>query len=378
MARTGFQLPASAFPASATALRLDVRAFLADQREAGGFTAGVDTWLGGFDPRFSAELGKRKWLGMTIPVDYGGPGRSALERFVVVEELLAAGAPVAAHWFADRQVGPSIVRFGTDMQRERFLPAIAAGECFFAIGMSEPDAGSDLASVRTKGVKVPGGWEVTGAKIWTSGAHKCHYLLALVRTSAGRHDGLSQFVIPLDSTGISIRPIALMTGARHFNEVVLEAVFVPDEMVLGTVGNGWSQVRAELAFERSGPERFLSTVQLLVELTKYVAESCDDRAAAVLGDLYAQLWSIRHISVRVAGALDAGEAPDTAAALIKDLGTRFEQDSIDAVRHAVGVVAPDSRLDRLLWQATLHSPGFTLRGGTSQVLRILVSRGLEQ
>jgi acyl-CoA dehydrogenase len=370
-------LPAGGDTAGEDALREEVRSFLREQRSAGRFEPGVDTWLGGFDPRFSSALGDRHWLGMTFPAQYGGGGRSALDRFIVVEELLAAGAPVAAHWFADRQVGPSLLRYGTEAQRDMFLPAIAAGRCFFAIGMSEPDSGSDLASVRTKAVAVTGGWQVSGTKLWTSHAHRCQWMLTLVRTAPGRHDGLTQLLIPLDSPGITVRPVTLMTGAHHFNEVVLDSVFVPDECLLGEAGNGWAQVTAELAYERSGPERFLSTFQLMVELCRYAAATSDERATAALADLYSQLWSLRQLSIRVAAALDAGEVPDAAAALVKDLGTRFEQDCVEVVRGAAAV-SPGDRLDALLWNATLHSPGFTLRGGTSQVLRILIARGLGQ
>jgi acyl-CoA dehydrogenase len=375
MTPTGIHLPLRGLPAGEDTLREEVRSFLRGQRSAGLFAPGIDTWLGGFDPEFSSALAERNWLGMTFPAGYGGGGRSALHRFIVVEELLAAGAPVAAHWFADRQVGPSLLRFGTEAQRHRFLPAIAAGRCFFAIGLSEPDSGSDLASVRAKAVAVADGWLVSGTKLWTSNAHRCHWMLTLVRTAPGRHDGLTQLLIPLDSPGIAVRPVTLMTGEHHFNEVVLDSVFVPDECLLGEAGNGWAQVNAELAYERSGPERFLSTFQLMVELCRYAATTSDERAAAALADLYSQLWSLRELSIRVAAALDAGEVPDAAAALVKDLGTRFEQDCVEVVRRTASVTL-GGHLDALVWNATLHSPGFTLRGGTSQVLRILVARGL--
>src|SRR5699024_10502865 len=205
--------------------------------------------------------------------------RSALERFAVTEELLAAAAPVAAHWIADRQIGPSLLRFGTEEQRRMYLPGIARGEVYFGIGMSEPDSGSDLASVPTKGVRPDGGWLVTGTKVWTSGAPHAHAFFALVRTapldSSHRHAGLSQLIVPLDSTGVTIRPIHLLTGEHHFNEVVLDEVFVPDSMVLGEVGQGWHQVTSELAFERSGPERFLSTYPLIAVLVDALAQRAD-------------------------------------------------------------------------------------------------------
>jgi alkylation response protein AidB-like acyl-CoA dehydrogenase len=364
-------LPPAVLPESAEALRGDVRAFLAEQ----DFVPGVDTWLSSFDAGFSRRLAERGWLGMTWPARYGGHECSALERFVVIEELLAAGAPVAAHWVADRQSGPSILRFGTEEQRQRLVPPIARGESYFAIGMSEPDSGSDLASVRTKATPDGDGWRLDGAKVWTSGAHHCHYMITLCRTGPDRHAGLSQFIVDLTAPGVQIRPIELLTGEHHFNEVVLDGVYVPGDMVLGTIGDGWKQVTSELANERSGPERFLSTAQLLVELARYAETARDTRTLATLGGLFAQLWSIRQLSLRVAGALDRGASVEVDAALVKDLGTRFEQEVVEAVRVAV-TADPGSRLEGLLTHAVLHGPGFTLRGGTTEILGVIVARGL--
>ncbi|MGE3285036.1 MAG: acyl-CoA dehydrogenase family protein [Pseudonocardia sp.] len=380
--------PPTELPPGAAALRADVRAFLAEERAAGLWRPRPDVWLSGWDERFTRELARRGWLGITIPQRYGGRGGSPLERYVVTEELLAAGAPVAAHWIADRQIGPSLLRFGTEEQRTRYLPRIAAGECYFGIGMSEPDSGSDLASVRTKAVRVDGGWELTGTKVWTSGAHHAHAFFALARTAprdeSARHAGLSQFIVELDSPGVTIRPIPLLTGAHHFNEVVFDAVFVPDALVLGELGQGWHQVTSELAFERSGPERFLSTFPLLVSLVAALSASSAShqpelRDPSELGALYARLWTLRRMSLAVAGSLASGEAPELAAALVKDVGTRFENEVIDVARRLVAI-PPDPNADdgfaRLLADAVLHAPGFTLRGGTNEVLRGIVARGM--
>jgi acyl-CoA dehydrogenase len=368
-------------PARAAELRARVRAFLAEERAADAWRPRADVWLSGWDERFSRELGRRGWLGMTIPAEYGGAGASALDRYVVTEELLAAGAPVAAHWVADRQIGPSLLRFGTEAQRQRFLPGIVAGEVYFGIGMSEPDAGSDLAAVRTKAEKVDGGWELTGTKVWTSGAHHAHAFFALARSSprdeSNRHAGLSQFLVELNSPGVQIRPIPLLTGAHHFNEVVFDRVFVPDDMVFGEIGAGWRQVTSELAFERSGPERFLSTYPLLAALVGELAGTTGHERE--LGSLVSRLWALRRMSLAVAGSLASGQAPELAAAVVKDLGTRYEGEIIDAARLLVSI-PPDpgaeSGYARLLADAVLHAPGFTLRGGTNEVLRGIVARGL--
>ncbi|GAA1831719.1 acyl-CoA dehydrogenase family protein [Pseudonocardia ailaonensis] len=371
-------------PGRVAGLRAEVRSFVADELAAGAWTPREDTWLSGWDERFSTELGKRGWLGMTVPTEYGGHGRGALERYVVTEELLAAGAPVAAHWVADRQIGPSLLRFGTEEQRQAFLPGIARGEIYFGIGMSEPDSGSDLASVRSRADRVDGGWELTGTKVWTSGAHHAHAFFALVRTSpkddTDRHAGLSQLIVELDRPGITIRPIPLLTGAHHFNEVVFDKVFVPDTRVLGEIGQGWHQVTSELAFERSGPERYLSTFPLLVALLREIsAQDLDAGRRRDLGGLVARYWTLRRLSLSIAGALEAGEAPELSAAVVKDLGTRFENEVIDAAR-LLWSVPPDPRAEagyaRLLADAVLHAPGFTLRGGTNEILRGIVARGL--
>jgi acyl-CoA dehydrogenase len=376
--------PPTELPPRAAALRAEVRAFLAEEQAAGRWTPRADVWLSGWDERFSRELGRRGWLGMTIPEEYGGQGASALDRYVVTEELLAAGAPVAAHWIADRQIGPTLLRFGTEEQRRRFLPGIAAGEVYFGIGMSEPDAGSDLAAVRTRAVRVDGGWELTGTKVWTSGAHRAHAFFALARTSPRdekhRHAGLSQFIVLLDAPGVQIRPIPLLTGAHHFNEVVFDRVLVPDDMVLGEIGAGWKQVTSELAFERSGPERFLSTFPLLVALVGELARTAGaERSAREVGGLVARLWALRRMSLAVAGSLESGEAPELAAAVVKELGTRYENEVIDVARLLV-TIPPDPGAEagfaRLLADAVLHAPGFTLRGGTNEVLRGIVARGL--
>jgi len=379
-------LPSVALAPETETLRAEVREFLAQERDTGRFEPHCDVWLSGWDERFSRELGRRGWLGMTLPTEYGGAGRTNLDRYVVTEELLAAGAPVAAHWVADRQIGPSLMRFGTEYQKQRYLPRIAAGECYFGIGMSEPDSGSDLASVRTKAVQVDGGWKLSGTKVWTSGAHHAHAFFALARSAPAedrnRHVGLSQFIVELDSPGVEIRPIHLLTGAHHFNEVVLDEVFIPDELVLGEIGSGWHQVTSELAFERSGPERFLSTFPLLSALVGELANDGDKLGAAglrELGSLVSRVWTLRRLSLGIAAQLSAGQPADVPAALVKDLGTRYESEVIDAARLLVSI-PPDAGAQpgfaRLLAEAVLHSPGFTLRGGTNEILRGVVARGL--
>lgn len=357
-------------------LRSEVRGFVADQLAAGVFTPDVDTWLRGWNVEFTAALAERGWLGMTIPRSYGGHGKTFVERFVVTEELLAAGAPVAAHWIADRQAAPSLLRFGTERQKQRYLPGIAAGQIFWAIGMSEPDAGSDLAAVRTRGTRVDGGWRVSGTKVWTSGAHLAHAFFLLARTGPvsadDRHAGLTQFIVPLDGDGITISPIRSMDGAHHFNEVHLDNVFVPDDMVLGTVGDGWLQVTSELSYERSGPERFLSTYRLLVGMIDG-ASSGDVLRHSDLGAHVARVAGLHRMSAAVASALQRGDSVASAAAVVKVLGTAGEGDIAELADRLVGREGPDA-LRAMADRAVVQRPGFTLRGGTNEVLRGVIAR----
>lgn len=378
----GFRFPAVELPESARQLRIEARRFLAGELRSGSFEPRCDSWFGEYSPEFSRRLGERGWLGMTWPKRYGGHERSALERHVVTEELLAAGAPVASHWIADRQSGPNILRFGTEEQKQEFLPRIARGECFFSIGMSEPGSGSDLASVQTTAEKVDGGWRVSGTKIWTGGAHRNHYFILFCRTAPrtdDRHAGLSQFIVDLSSPGIAVEPILLLTGEHVFNEVVLEDVFVPDGMVLGKTGDGWRQVTSELAFERSGAERFLSTFQLFVELVRVLGPEPGERARVALGRLASRLWTLRQMSMSVAKSLESGEAPNVEAALVKEVGNALEREVAEVARQLVPSeprMGSDDRFAARLAEAISHAPAFTLRGGTTEVLRGIVARGL--
>jgi len=363
-------------------LRASVREFLDRDRAEYGWEPDVDSWLGQWDEAFSARLGAAGFVGMIVPKEYGGAGLTHLHRYVVTEELLAQGAPVAAHWVADRQVVPGLLAYGNEEQRRRLLPRIAAGEFFSSIGMSEHGAGSDLAAVQSKAVKTDGGWVLNGTKVWTSGAHKAHQVVVLARTSPAdpqkRHAGFSQFLVPCDAEGVRIEPILMMNGDHHFNEVAFEDVFIPDDDVLGEVGNGWHQVTAELSFERSGPERILSTVPLIVAAIRLLG-SCpdtDETTAGIVGDLLGRLISLRQLSVWVARTLSDNNDAANQAALVKDLGTRFEQDSIEVIADVLDRVSATPELAALTATAILHKPIFTLRGGTNEVLRGVVARGM--
>jgi alkylation response protein AidB-like acyl-CoA dehydrogenase len=367
-------------PAAVGELREEVRDFLRIELAHMTALTKARSWTG-FDAEFSRKLGARGWIGMVWPKRYGGHERSALERYVVLEELLAAGAPVAAHWIADRQSGPLLLRFGTQEQRIELLPAIARGELYFCIGLSEPGAGSDLAAVRTRAIKVEGGWRVNGSKLWTTIANHAHMMVAMVRTSGeadARHEGLSQLLIDLSSPGVTVRPIVDMLGERHFNEVFFEDVFVPETRLVGREGDGWRQAAAELALERSGPERYLSSHQLLVELLAAAGDAPAEHIGILLGNLAADLWTIRQMSLAMAGALAQGKEPGLEAAIVKDLGGQFEQDLPRLVQAALEpqLEAANPHLRPVMEYLLQTSNSFSLRGGTREILRGIVARGL--
>jgi alkylation response protein AidB-like acyl-CoA dehydrogenase len=371
-------IPTSVSPAELT-LRDEVREHLreavpAERRTMLGM-AGVD----GHDPVFSRSIAARGWLGLTVAKELGGQGGTAVQRLLLTEELLAAQAPVAAHWVADRQSAPVIASYGTPEQKARFIPAIVAGEAYFSIGMSEPDAGSDLAAVSTTAVKVEGGWRLNGTKVWTTLAHLNHWFIVLCRTapSERRHEGLSQLIVDLHAPGVTVRPITTLDGEQEFCEVSLEDVFVPDDLLLGEEGDGWAQCTGELAFERGGPDRYLSAWGLLAHLVTHAPEGSQE----VLGRLLARYRIVRELALSAARTLDQGGQPATEAAVTKDLGTILEQDTVEAVRAwLLPELDPWSsdRLEQLLARAVLTSATFTLRGGTTEILRSIVARGAGQ
>jgi len=370
-------------PAEDLALRSQVQTFLRHAMPSSTTAQRARSWMRS-DPAFSRALAQQGWLGLTLPTEYGGQGRSPFARFVLSEELLAAGAPVAAHWIADRQSGPLIARFGTEAQRHFYLPRICCAEAFFCIGMSEPGSGSDLASIRTRAVRTPDGWCLNGSKIWTTNAQHAHYMLALVRTSgepADRHQGLSQVIIDLSLPGVTIRPIHDLTGDAHFCEVFFDQVALTEDALIGEEGQGWAQVNAELAFERTGPERLLSSMvlaQAWLETCRSLPQP-DVRDTVLLGQIAAWLTVLRALSLALVGKLAKGQNPAVQAALVKDLGTTIEQAIPDWIADRLGshpdTPVPASLLHTLSYLEQI-APSFSLRGGTREILRGIIARGL--
>jgi len=360
------------------ALRREIRAFLAQEK-----AADPDLFAGsGFDIGFSKRLGSRGWLGMTIPAEYGGAGRTPVEQFVVAEELLAARAPIGAHHAAERQTAPMLLRFGTEDQRRRFLPQIAAGTAGFALGMSEPDSGSDLASVRTRATPDGDGWRVSGTKVWTSWADRVGHAVVLCRTSSEetKHAGLSQLIVDLRAPGVDVRPIRTLDGTAHFCEVILDDVTVPGDMVLGNIGDGWKQIGSELAYERGGPDRWLSTFAVYAALVR-AAPDLEPEAGVAIGRCAAWYRVLHTLSYGIARAVTEGREPAVEAAAVKDLGTVFEQRVVSLAREFAADRSAEGRpvpaeLAAAVRDFTLLASGYTIRGGSTEVLRTIVSREL--
>ncbi len=370
-------------PPEDEALRAPVRAFLSEAMMKVPAHIRAKSWAG-YDTAFSRELGRKGWLGITLPTEYGGGGRSPFARYVLVEEFLNFGAPVGSHWIADRQSGPLILKYGTDAQKRFYLPPICRGESFFCIGMSEPNAGSDLASVKTRAVKTESGWTLNGQKIWTTNAQNCQYMIALVRTSGEAQDrqkGLSQIIVDLSLPGVTVRPITDLSGDSFFCEVFFDNVLLAHDALIGDEGKGWEQVTAELAFERSGPERLFSSIVLFDEWLAFIrtAAGRTPESVRLAGKIFSQLAPLRAMAVAVTEKLARGESPVVEAALVKDLGTGVEQFIPSAIADDLfsrDVHNAPLELLQTLNYVTQVAPSYSLRGGTRDILRGMIARGL--
>jgi alkylation response protein AidB-like acyl-CoA dehydrogenase len=327
-----------------------------------------DTWIAAPDRAFSLELARRGWLGMTWPTEVGGGGRSPLERFVVYEALLSTGAPMATSWFADRQMGPTLLQFGTPEQRERFIPQILDGTSAWSIGMSEPDAGSDVASIRTRAERDGDQFVVNGQKIWNSGARSADWIYLIARTDpdAKPHAGLSELIVDMHSPGITITPIKDMTGNDHFCEVFFEDVRVPAEHLVGELNGSFRQVMRQMEHERGGPDRLLSNRKLYDDC-KAVADTADPRvrqevASIETGYRIGRLMVLREV---------LGQAPAQFSAATKTYCTELEQRIAAFCAAVLGphALLAEPGLGGRAARNVCYAPAYTIMGGTSQILR---------
>ena len=365
-------------------LRTEVREFVKQEVEAGTFDPDRGASYPGHNPDFSRKVGARGWIGMTWPKRYGGSERSFLDRYVVTEEFRVANAPVGLHFTADRQSGPMLLKYANERIKADILPRITRGECCFCIGMSEPNSGSDLFAASTRASPCEGGWKIRGTKLWTTGAHHADYMIGLFRTSAptkeNRRHGLTQFLVDMSAPGITVNPIANAAGQHEFNEVVFDDMLVPRDHALGEIDLAWQQATSELAYERSGPERFLETSYMLFELVRVLGRSPDTRGAEGIGRLVAQLHTLRRMSVSVNGMLQSGKDPMLEGSIVKDMGTVWQQRLPHKARELAAFIdggpGERTRFDHFLAYATVIAPKLTIQGGTSEVLRGIIARGL--
>ncbi len=330
-----------------------------------------DGWIIGHDVGFALELAERGWLGMTWPEDAGGRGRSPLERFIVFEALIATGAPVAACWFADRQIGPTLLQHGTPDQRTRWLPEIVAGRASWCIGMSEPDAGSDVASLRTRAVRDGRHFVVSGSKVWTSGAAVADwcYLVARTDPEAAPHAGLSELVVDMATPGIEVRPIVDMTGNQHFCEVTFHDVVVPVGHLVGELNGSFRQVMRQMEHERGGIDRLLSNRMLYCDCLALadVTDACVRQEIAALETGYR---IGRHLVLREV----LGQAPSQFSAATKTFCTELEQRVASFCGRVLGPWAQiaEPGLPARVARNVCYAPAYTIMGGTTQILRSVI------
>lgn len=322
-----------------------------------------DSWINGYSRDFAREMAGLGWIGMTWPVEYGGGGRPAIDRLIVGEELIAAGAPLAAMWFADRQMGPTLIAYGRPDQQAAFLPGILAGETTWCIGMSEPDAGSDLASLGTRADRDGDVFVINGQKIWTSFGEVADYCYLICRTSSEGppHAGISEIIVPMDTPGIEVRAITDMTTNRHFAEVWYNDVRVPVDNLVGVEGNAFKQTMRQLEHERGGIDRLVSN-RALYQLALERADTSDPLIRQQIAELESAYRIGRILVIREV----LGQAPGGFSAATKCFCTEHEWRVAQFVARVLGA-------DALLWNeitaGLAYAPGYTIMGGTSNVMR---------
>jgi alkylation response protein AidB-like acyl-CoA dehydrogenase len=368
--------------------RQEVRDFLENEIEKGYWEPACDAWIQNFDPGFTKRVAQRGWIGLTWPKEYGGQGLRYVDRLILTEEILRYGAPAACHWFADRQIGGSIVTYGSDEQKRELLPKIIRGEAYIGLGMSEPGAGCDLASLQTRAIEEGDNYIINGQKTWTSGGSFVNYFYLLARTDPGapKHRGISEFIIPADLPGINRTPIIDITGTEAWNDVFFDEVRVPKKCLLGEKNRGFLQTLQQLDYERSGMERLMGNYPLFEALVQFVKENKLSQEPVIrnkLAQLQIEFEVGRLLIYRVAFVMDEGRAPNWEAAMSKAYSTAFEQRLANVATEILGPYGQllgDSKLAPIRGLAVhsyLSSKGYSLQAGTSEILKnILATRGL--
>jgi alkylation response protein AidB-like acyl-CoA dehydrogenase len=373
--------------------RQEVRSFLEHEIGEGLWEPKCDAWVQEYNPEFTKRVAQEGWIGLTWPKEYGGQGRNHIDRLILTEEMLRYGAPAACHWFADRQIGGSILKYGSEEQKSEFLPKIVRGEMYVGLGMSETEAGSDLASLKTRAIEQDDCFVINGQKTWTSGGRFMNYvsLWARTDTNAPKHRGISEFIMPVDLPGISRIPMIDITGTEAWNDVFFDNVHVPKKYLIGEKNRGFYQVMEQLAYERSGMERLMGNYPLFDALIKFVNETKyngktlaqDAVIRHKLAELQVEFEVGRLLIYKVFITMDEGRVPTVEAAMAKAYATAFEQQLANT---AMGILGPYG----LLWAGSKYVPfegmaahsylgskGYSLQAGSTEILKnIIATRGL--
>jgi alkylation response protein AidB-like acyl-CoA dehydrogenase len=374
--------------------RQQIRDFLEEEIRQGLWEPSCDAWIMGYDPEFTKRVAQRGWIGLTWPKEYGGQGCSFVDRLILTEEMLRYGAPAACHWFADRQIGGAIVHYGTEEQKKELLPLILRGEAYVGLGMSEPDAGSDLASLKTRAVEDGDSYVIDGQKTWTSGGSHMNWIYLVARTdqNAPKHRGISELFFETSLPGINVQPIVDITGGVHFNEVFFDGARISKKCLIGEKNRGFYQILNQLDYERSGMERLMANYPLFEALIQYTKEtkrngkplSDEPVIRAKLAQLKIELEIGRLHMYRVATVMDDGRAPNWESAMSKAYGTAFEQRLASTAIEILGLygqLSPQSKLvpmRGMAYHSYLSSKGYSLQAGTTEILKnILAQRRLE-
>ncbi len=381
------------FTDAQNAFRKEVADFLKDEISKGLWKPACDAWIQGQDPSFTKRVAAKGWIGLSWPKELGGQGLSAVDRMIMTEEMLRYGAPAACHWFADRQIGNAIIHYGNEMQKKEWLPMIMRGEAYVGLGLSEPDAASDLASIKTKATETEDGYVIDGQKVWTSCAKFMNYIYLVARTdpTAPKHRGISEFFFSTKLPGVTLTPTIDITGSEAWCETFLDQVKIPKTALIGEKNKGFYQVAHQLDFERAGLERLMGNYPLYEALIQFCKDtkrngqplSKDYSVRTKLAQLQVEFEVGRLLTYRVALVIDEGRAPNTEASLAKAYSTSFEQHLAVLAMDILGLygsLVEDSKYEVIAGMAPasfLASKGYSLQAGTSEILRnIYAQRGL--
>jgi alkylation response protein AidB-like acyl-CoA dehydrogenase len=360
------------------AFRDEFRSWLAENPPPPDRGDEADTTRNAWRSAWQRQLYEGGWAALAWPAEYGGRGATLTQSAIYFEELGRARVPVPANVLGILLGGPTLMVWGTDEQKERYLTPILSAEEIWCQGFSEPDAGSDLASLKTRAVKDGDGWLVTGQKVWTSGAQYSKWCMLVARTDADapKHKGLTYFLMDMEQDEVQVRPLRQITGEAEFNELFIENARIPDENVVGGVGNGWKVALTTLMNERAGLGFTLQIRlrQILDDLIAAAAERGlldDPRYADELAELHARCEAIRLMAWKGLTDTERYGQPGPEGSLVKWLWSDTNQ---RVTQLAADVVGPEALTAGTLWSyELLRARGNSIEGGTTEILKNIVA-----